>query len=158
MNNYLPVNEGVDHINIYSKSSLLLGRMLSNFYYSPFCAEGEQFNSVEGYWFWLKTGRKYHFLKKLYGYNAKKQGETLEKVFIENFNERICSAIETKVISNPLISKALEESALPLSHYYYYGDISNPKMYQLPQYQWIVDKIESIRVKLKIRSDYKLDI
>ena len=33
---YLPIDEGVTHINIYSKSKLELGKLLSNFAKTPF--------------------------------------------------------------------------------------------------------------------------
>ena len=69
-----------EHINIYSKSESKLGRMLSNFYHSPFVLEKDGFfNSVEGYWFWL--GTRDERLRKLSGFKAKKLGGKLPRKF-----------------------------------------------------------------------------
>ena len=48
---YKPLNDGVDHINIYSRGKTQLGRMLSNFYLSPFNHPVYGgFNTVEGFY------------------------------------------------------------------------------------------------------------
>ncbi len=145
----IPSQEGETHINIYSKSKLELGRLLSNFAYSPFQCEDGRFNSVEGYWYWLNT--KDERLKKLYGFDAKKLGRELVKneIDTEEFQSKIKSAITNKIYQNPKIKHLLNESSLPLDHYYYYGDINNPQIIYLPQYQWIVDTITSIRTELR---------
>jgi len=150
MNKFLPSNEGVDHINIYSKSSLELGRQLSNFAYSPFVCEDGKFNSVEGYWYWLHC--RHDDLKSLYGFNAKKFGQSYVKSEKndDEFIRKIKEAIENKINQNHSIKINLKNSVLPLTHYYYYGDIKNPKVIELPQYQWIVDCISEIRTKIKI--------
>ena len=48
-----PENDGIDHINVYSKGKTVLGRALSNFSYSririPFLGT---FLSVEAFWYW----------------------------------------------------------------------------------------------------------
>ena len=73
--NYL--DDGITHINIYSKARTELGKWLSNFSYSPIKIENELFNSIEAYFYWLicKDDR----LKLLYGYNAKKLGKEILK-------------------------------------------------------------------------------
>ena len=87
---YLPIDEGVTHINIYSKSKLELGKLLSNFAKTPFThpVYGE-FASVEAFWYWLSTGKKHDSLKKLYGYKAKVEGKTFERVTVDNFKEEL---------------------------------------------------------------------
>ena len=44
-----PQNDGVDHINIYSKGLTELGRFLSNFEHILITTEDGDFNSIEGY-------------------------------------------------------------------------------------------------------------
>lgn len=146
---YIPLNEGIDHINIYSKSKLELGRALSNFAHTPFTINGDNFESVEGYWYWLKTGEKYEQFKKLFGLAAKIEGKKFAQIECPNFNEKILEAIRCKLRQNKKILTALAESELPLAHYYYFGNIKEPKIYQLSQYQWIIDEFERIRKLMK---------
>ena len=50
------LNDGVDHINIYSKAKSALGRSLSNFAYSPIDSDTYgRFNSVEAFWYFLRV-------------------------------------------------------------------------------------------------------
>lgn len=52
-----PDEDGVTHINIYSKGKTELGRWLTNFSYSPFNhPEYGKFLSMEGFWCWVSTG------------------------------------------------------------------------------------------------------
>jgi len=142
---FFPVNEGRDHINIYSKSNQELGRLLSNFAHTPFECEGLKFASVEGYWYWLKTGRKHDELRNFWGIDAKTRGKELEVIEVENFNELILEAIRCKLRQNKKIQKLLKDSTLALTHYYYFGNINEPKIVRLNKYNWIVDEIERIR-------------
>lgn len=47
MNKFLKENDGIDHINIYSKGKTELGCLLSNFAFSPFTINNDTFPSVE---------------------------------------------------------------------------------------------------------------
>lgn len=50
------LNDGIDHINIYSKARTALGRSLSNFAYSPIDLDTYgRFNSVEAFWYFLRV-------------------------------------------------------------------------------------------------------
>ncbi len=148
--NYLPVNEGVDHINVYSKSKLLVGRQLSNFHCAPFkhTQDGE-FLSVEGYWYWLATGSKHDEFRRLSGATAKKQGqkrvEESGRVEVSDFNERVLEAIRCKLRQHRDILDNLTNTTLPLTHYYWFGEISEPKIVHLDKYMWIIDEITRIR-------------
>lgn len=118
-----PDNDGLDHINLYSKGKTPLGRSLSNFALTPFAHPSfGGFYSVEGFWYWLKTGLQHDQLRTLYGYRAKKQGTLYESVSCEHFESIICEAIECKVRTYPSISYQLATTDLPLVHYYRYGD------------------------------------
>ena len=55
-NRFLPDNDGIDHINVFSRCKTKLGRILSNFAYTPFVYEGINYKSVEGALFHYRTG------------------------------------------------------------------------------------------------------
>lgn len=141
-----PNDDGITHINIYSKGKTELGRLLSNFAHTPFAHPRHgRFESVEGFWYWLSTGMTHDNLRGLYGYKAKECGKQLTQDFrITNnpsFKDEILEAIGCKLREHPHISRMLGESTLPLTHYYHYGS----KIIVLPQYQWLVDDIDRLR-------------
>ena len=152
---YLPIDDGVTHINVYSKSSTMLGRQLSNFYHSPFIhPQHGQFESVEGYWYWLSTGMIHDELRHLHGNDAKVAGKKYEKVIYDNFKDLIRVAIELKVSANKDIQENLIQSVLPFTHYYYFGDkVNNPKIVRLPEFDWLIEILEKIREKYKLLSN-----
>ena len=142
------MEDGVDHINIYSKGKTELGRMLSNFYKSEFEYKPYgKFQSVEGFWYYYLTGCKHDYLKGLYGFKAKQEGQKLRDDRQDKDGltatdvEILLEAIRCKLRQNRRILKLLIQSSLPFKHYYCYGD----KVIYLPQYDWIVDEIERIR-------------
>lgn len=147
---FLPKNEGIDHINIYSKSKFWLGRQLSNFAKTPFECEHGKFQSVEGYWYWLNSGKIFDELKDMHGYDAKKFGKSLIKTPVENFDEYIKEAIRCKLRQHKNIRLSLKKSHLPLTHYYYFGGIEKPdSIIYLEKHFWIVKEIERLRILLK---------
>jgi hypothetical protein len=149
-----PFKDGADHINIYSKARTKLGKRLSNFDHSPFKhTKYGNFESVEGFWYWLATGKKHDELRKLYGINAKKKGQEIAKEFGERtlFDqddiEDILEAIRCKLRQNKDILNMLIESELPFEHYYcWYGKNNDSyKLEKLSDSYWIVDEFERIR-------------
>lgn len=136
-----PEEDGLTHINIYSKGATPLGRWLTNFAESPFTHPVHgQFKSIEGFWYWLKTGKKHDTLRTLHGWQAKEQGKKYPSEECENFEQIIKTAIRAKLIANPQMLGALIQSSLPLAHYYVYG--GKPVH---AGYEWIVLYIEDIR-------------
>lgn len=141
-----PDEDGRTHINIYSRGGTELGRLLSNFAHTPFVHPSYgHFSSVEGFWYWLKTGKQHDSLRHLASFAAKKEGKTFGRVECENFNEEIKEAIRLKLRTHKNLRDMLTASTLPLKHYYYFGAAGKYKVMDLPQYQWIVDEIERIR-------------
>lgn len=117
---YNPENDGIDHINIYSKGKTDIGRFLSNFSKFKFSCEDGEFLSIEGYWYWLSVNDDR--LRKVYGFEAKKLGRELgakDYPKIENFNEKILKVIKLKLDSR---KEDIINIKLPLTHYYCYGD------------------------------------
>lgn len=139
--------DGVDHINIYSKSETKLGKMLSNFYHFEFDTDYGIFQSIEGYWYYVginTSDDNKNILKTLYGFQAKQVGKELKKKYgdrIElDFEKKIFTCIYTKVLANKHL---LNENNinLPLTHYYKYKDkivdVSN-------RYDWLINGISKI--------------
>lgn len=153
-----PFEDGKTHINIYSKAKTELGKKLSNFAYSPFKHPIHgKFDSLEGYWYWIATGKKHEDLRNLYGYNAKKRGQEIikeentpkesEERFEKEDIENILEAIRCKFRQNKEILQMLIDSDLPLEHYYCWFGKNNDsyKIQVLDDYYWIVEEIERIR-------------
>lgn len=139
---YGPDTDGIDHINVYSKSRTELGRLLSNFAFTPFHVYGwGDFASVEGFWYYIT--RKDERLRHLYGYQAKKLGKDLpaEVEWRESdFKSIIKEAITAKLMHNEEILDSLRASTLPLKHYYVYGDRVVDA-----GHSWVIKILEDIR-------------
>lgn len=144
---YSAERDGIDHINIYSKSKVELGRALSNFAWSPFKLAGlGEFASVEGFWYWLKC--KDDRLRKVWGFEAKRLGREIigSDGAKENpeFKALIKRALVEKVRAHPEIEAMLKESSLPFAHYYVFNGRE-----VAAGFEWIVEAWEEIRRKLK---------
>ena len=76
-----PKEDGVSHINVWSRGTTDLGRDLSNFAHTPFVhPRYGPFQSVEGFWYWLSTGQKEIKLRHLWGYLAKEEGKVKVRI------------------------------------------------------------------------------
>ena len=126
---FLPANDGIDHINIYSKGQTELGRLLSNFAETPFEHPlFGYFESVEGFWYWSKTGKMHDDLRYLSGYDAKAIGKKYKEVFNPAFEKEIKECITLKIEQNRTLFEMLKASTHPFTHYYVYEDkIEEPK-------------------------------
>jgi hypothetical protein len=154
--------DGITHINIYSKGKTELGRMLSNFYKFPIKTLDGDFMSVEGYWYWLSIDEntpEREELRKLYGFKVKQRGkEILDKTnngkssrFDEDFERKILRAIWYKFRRCSDLIKP-EYANLPIVHYYCYGgkviDVTD-------KYEWMIKGIEKMRNYLLNPADKK---
>lgn len=139
-----PDDDGITHINIYSKGQTELGRLLTNFAAISFTVpEHGMFASVEGYWYWLTC--RNDRLRKLTGFMAKKAGRELRgQDWVEDpeFKSRILVALQAKVEQNPQLKKFLTESKLPFKHYYVFGATVHD---ETERCQWMLDEFERIR-------------
>lgn len=143
-----PEDDGITHINVYSKGKTLLGRMLSNFSQYRILLEEGSFASIEAYWYWLLTGEE--SLKEAHGFKAKSIGsrilktkEPLMDTNSKEFQFKIRYAIWTKINTYPKIRNALMQCKLPMAHYYVYGDRAT-----YAGYEWITQAIEKMRLSL----------
>lgn len=76
-----PTQDGINHINIYIQGKTSIGKILSNFYHYNIITKDGNFNSIEGYWYWLgiEDCKEKEILRNLYGYTAKKTGNELKR-------------------------------------------------------------------------------
>lgn len=121
MKKYTHNNDGVDHINIYSKGKTALGMLLSNFAHTPFTGGNKEFASVEAWWYWYSTGKMHSHLMLLHGFNAKKEGRKYKKV-LKITGSELRKVYDRKLVCNPKINSLLKESKLPFAHYYVYSN------------------------------------
>jgi hypothetical protein len=145
---YLPKDDGITHINIYSRGKTELGRLLSNFAFTPFeCSDGK-FNSVEGYWYWLLGARD--SIRNLSGFTAKKIGredaeKNIPKYSKQEFETKIKKAFRAKLQANLELKELFIGSSLPFDHYY----VVNGKRIDADKHYWQIEYWEILRENLK---------
>jgi hypothetical protein len=126
-----------DHINIWSKSTTALGRVLSNFAHTPFVLDGVHYASVEALWYVLH-GASLDVLAPLHGWEAKQEGSKrrTRQPPQSLLRQEVIRGFEAKLLYNPHIASLLLDSgALPFRHYYQYED----KIVDQPRHQWQCD-------------------
>lgn len=133
-----PLTEGINHVNIYSKSSTELGRGLSHFSSYGITNHHGQFASLEAYWYWLATGKRFFELAKLTGYAAKKAGRSHPVVPSDNFQQEFLAAIRLRFKQNPKLWSLFKTNELPLTHYYYFGEPDNAKIIHSTKHDWLL--------------------
>jgi hypothetical protein len=115
-----PNQDGISHINIYSKGATEIGRFLSNFSDCHILVEEGYFRTIEGYWFWLST--KDDRFRKLPGWECKQLSKQLrapEYPKDPEFHYKICKTIILKMTQSQWCLAELKKTyPLPLHHYY----------------------------------------
>ncbi len=147
---YISDEDGVTHVNIYSKGKTDLGRFLSNFAYAPIMVQNRTYNSLEAYWYCisLPTSVSTESLRFRDGYKAKEDGKSLIEKYgkgdlsEEEFRQKMKFAMSVKIRTYPRYLTMLRANELPLAHYYVYGGKSVDA-----GYSWIVDEWTRIRSK-----------
>ncbi|MND53817.1 hypothetical protein D3C80_448650 [compost metagenome] len=144
---WLPEEDGITHVNVYSRGATSLGRRLTNFAETPFVHPTDgPFQSVEGYWYWLKTGQMHDDLRQVSGWYAKKLGRKKPLVPCPPFDGKIKVAIRAKLIAHPDILRDLIDNELPLTHYYvYHESVINAG------YEWINEYYMQVRESCIVR-------
>jgi hypothetical protein len=157
-----PVEDGVTHINVYTKGATDLGRFLTNMSHTPFDytdRHGTTFKllNVEQYWYYMKLKDlvqgadilQLDSIFKLNGFQAKKFGQAMQKnynlhdshVDLNQFRLDILRCIQAKILAYPEFARMLADSTLPFKHYYVYAG----RVTELPQYDWILKGIVIIK-------------
>lgn len=144
-----PNEDGITHINVYSKGRTIVGRLLSNFAHTPFThPKYGKFHSVEGFIYWL--GSRDDALREMYEFRAKEYGKIADKnirLSEQEFKQTVIEAIRCKVSQNTRVRfyLSIELANLPFLHYYVYGK----KIITVPQWDWILDEYTKIRKELR---------
>jgi hypothetical protein len=148
---WLLQNDGVDHINIFSRGRTQLGRWLSNFAKTPFVHPFYgQFTSIEGFWYYMRSEVRDDKLRYLWGFEAKKYGRELPAKWYDEFKDDILGAIYQKIIQNRELLELLVTSELPFSHYYTFQAAgASLVLINARESEWIIEGIEEIRECLK---------
>lgn len=141
-----PSQDGVTHINVYSKAQTHLGRTLTNLaecnIEHPFYGH---FRTLEGLWFYMKTGFCEDTFRVLKGPAARDQGKKIPTVYFPLFNKMFKLGMLEKLDRNPQLQKDLLDNELPLAHYYVYGK----KAFVQDRHQWQLDFWMLLRSTLK---------
>lgn len=104
------------------------------------------FDSIEGLWWWLSTGKKDDFYRTCKGFDARKHGAKAQRVENPNFKQEVRYAIALKLKTYPVVLKRLLNSTLPLTHYYVYGrNTANPLIMPADRSFWVIDFLTDIR-------------
>ncbi len=169
-----PRNDGVDHINVYSKGVTELGKMLTNFSKHRFMVHGYEFDSLEAWWYWEllreagvidrwnngelapDASSDLLMLRWTYGTNAKRIGTKLVAGYIgqrgapsAEFRKRYAEAAAVRLQTDLRLIRLLRESKLPLVHYYWYGRADKLKVVQDLKHQWVLEIWTEFRKQLQ---------
>lgn len=113
--------DDVSHINVYMAGKSRLGRLLSNLADIQVThPKYGKFRTLEGLWFYLKSGMVHEDLRAMSGYDAKKFGGGVKKVWFPDFMAEIKIGIRCKIEQHAELKELVEESTLPFEHYYVY--------------------------------------
>ena len=164
---YRSADDGVTHINIYSKGATTLGRFLSNFTRCDTLTNHGRFRSLEGYYHYLRAvvsvgdgmhdkldlsrledlrladGNFAQSLGRWVRTDLQKSGLRyidLNDVFFGHFRD----ALLAKVVNSDYANE-FAESTLPLTHYYV---IKKGMIYHHPRFDWLSKLLEDIRDEL----------
>lgn len=135
-----PLTDGKDHVNIYSKARTQLGQDLSNFSALGIThPEFGRFASLEAYWYWLATGKRFYELTRLTGVHAKRIGKSYPRVDNSNFQEEFTQGIHLRFQKHPGLYERFMACDLPFAHYYYFGAAENCKLMDSTSNRWVID-------------------
>jgi len=142
----IPEEDGKTHINVYSRGVTPLGRSLSNLsecnIEHPYFGH---FRTLEGLWFYMKTGFKDDNFRIIKGLAARDLGKKLPSEFYPLFSKMFKLGMLEKLEKNPGLQRDLLANDLPLAHYYVYGK----KVIVQDRHQWQLDYWMLLRSALK---------
>jgi len=169
MIDYKPQEDGVTHVNVYSKSKCLLGRLLSNFASTPIVKNELQFASIESWWYWTKANNindnslfplfskeELDTLRESVGKEAKILFRKIYKEDSSSFSpkqEELKEVYELKLEAHPNIKELLLKNELPLTHYYMMFD----KKVSADDFLWTVNLWDEIKKEIIIKNQKQND-
>lgn len=145
---YRAEDDGITHINVYSRGVTTLGRGLSNLsecnIEHPYFGH---FRTLEGLWFYMKTSFCEDQFRIIKGVAARELGKKIPSSIYPLFNKMFKLGMLEKLDRNPQLQNQLLENELPLAHYYQYG--GGKKIIPLDRHQWQLDFWILLRSTLK---------
>jgi hypothetical protein len=142
---FIPSEDGVSHVNVYTRGATVLGRGLSNLsdcnIEHPYFGH---FRTLEGLWYYMKTGFADDSFRIIKGLRARELGKKMPSKLYPLFNKMFKLGMLEKLDRNPTLQKQLKENDLPLAHYYVYSDRVQP----LTHHQWQLDFWQLLRTAL----------
>lgn len=154
-NDINPLEDGITHLNIWTKAKTQLGQDLSHF--AGLCINHPQygyFRTLEGFWHWLATGKEHDIFRRLDGWAAKVESRNgHERLNVNNFEEEIRKANRLRIEQHPFLKEMLIDSTLPFEHYYIY----NNAVTTLDQLRWIPKMLEELRSELQLNKVFDKD-
>lgn len=142
------LEDGYSHINIWQESRCPLGRMLSRFYEMPFRHPYfGPFNSMEGFWHYIKTKERSDDLRTAKPLEAKRIGKASTRLYVPNFEEIIKDANFHKIDQNPNLRALFVASTLPFDHYLTHG--VDKIVIRSRGFEWMIDMFEDLRRLMK---------
>lgn len=134
--------DGVTHLNVYSKARTKLGKFLSNFAHTPLETEDGRFESLEGYWYWLRNRNEE--MRSLHGYEAKRLGKMfawhVPQIGYSEFEAKFKAALTAKLNAYPGALEDLKKCDLPLTHYYVFSGVVKEA-----GHLWVIEHLDSLR-------------
>lgn len=141
------LNDGKDHINIYTKGKTFLGRFLSNLYPAPVeTKKSGYFYSAEALWYYLTREDSECFRNIKDPFTCKTVGrmKPKKKIDMKYVYSEMSEAIKYKVANNEPVKRMLRSSDKPFTHYYEYG---GKKIFPQNQ-EWLSESVENLRKEL----------
>lgn len=141
--------DGEDHINIWDRSKIDLGKSLSHysnigFRHSIF----DHFSTMEGFWYWLSCTEHDDRLRSRVGTPLRELSSHMTKMTVPNFQCIIMAANWEKINQHEKLARLVKESELPFDCYYVQR--KNPQLRIRPPYaHWLIPGFEEIRKALK---------
>jgi predicted NAD-dependent protein-ADP-ribosyltransferase YbiA (DUF1768 family) len=152
-----PDSDGKTHINVFSGGRTWLGRQLTNFARTPFVVDGEEWASMEAFWFGsrMPAGPYRDAIRGLHGHEARSAGQEYERTVgrlspkddSPEFQASYEKAFRIKLDTHPSLALALAQSDLPLRHYYSFKDGTVKDA----GYKWMTAFMEHVREELQQR-------
>jgi hypothetical protein len=152
---YDPSRDGVDHCNVYTRGATPLGRAMSNMAESHIDhPRYGHFRTLEGLWYFLKTGKNDDMFRILDGFGCKKRGKEKESIYDPNFQREFKVGIICKILTNDQLRIQLTMSSAPFVHYYFYGKVPGKQKLVVPKgHEWQMEFWDSMRQHLKAGRD-----
>jgi len=158
-------DDGVTHVNVYSRGRTELGRLLSNFSNLPFIFEEQIYASVEAWWYvnslvlWgcvfdEETREAVSSLKFMHGASAKTLGRGLHSLLLGTertqppSREVLKAVYHAKIDAYPRLKSDLLGCKLPFDHYY----VMSERIVHTPKHRWTGQLWNEVRADLLAES------